>query len=263
MIVPEGFENIRVNYTYGGGAEGNAEKGALKQFLIPVPRVEDVINISALSGGMGKGEKDRLLKYGKYRIRHQNRAVAAEDFDHLIYENFGNIAHVKTFDGLDSEGKISAGHVTVVVEGMLDGNGRMDKELCSKVRRFLSKRCDCTLVAGGFLDVRTSTKIEISADITVRIANPDEAAATQQQIQNAMKNLIDQKWAEREIGDQIRLSEVYKALKGIRNIRAVQKIIFEGSWYENGKRMLAPIENDTKFPFATVKSGEHKINIEI
>lgn len=263
MIVPEGFENIRVNYTYGGGIRGNADVGRLESFLIPVARVESVRNISSLSGGMGQGSMERVLKYGKYRISHQNRAVSVEDFDNIIYENFGSIAHVKTFDGMNADGEPEKGHVTVVISGMSGGSERTDKELCSKVKRFLNEHADCTLISAGNLEVRTASNIEIYADITVTIINPDEAASTQEKIKGTIKKLIEEKWAQREIGNQIKLSEVYKALKEIRNIKTVKKIIFEGSWYENGKRMLSPIENDAEFPYSTVRSGEHKVNIEI
>ena len=263
MIVPEGFENIRVKYTYGGGAEGNAKKGELNQFLLPVPRIESVTNISSLSGGMGKGQKSRLLKYGKYRIRHRNRAVGINDFDNMIYENFGNISHVKSFDSLDADGNKAPGHVTVVISGMIAGNERTEKELCAKVRKFLAERCDCTLVESEYLEVRTATEMEIIADLTVVVENADEAAMTQEKVSNTITKLIDEKWKSREIGDQIRLNEVYKALKSVRNIKSIRKIIFEGQWYENGRRMISPIEADSQFPFTTVRSGVHKVTIEI
>ena len=263
MILPEGFENVRVEYVYGGGTSGNAERGVLKEFLIPVPRIESLTNITALTGGMGKGNRNRLLRYGKYRVRHHNRAVSIDDFDNLVYENFGNIAHVKSFDGLDAEGKKAAGHVTVVINGMLEGNERTEKELCSKVKHFLEKNCDCTLAGSGLLEVRTAIKIEIVADVSVAIINPDKAAETQEKVKETIRKLIDEKWRAREIGDQIRINEVYKALKAVRNIRSIRKIIFEGRWYENGKRMLAPVETNSQFPYATVKSGEHKVNIEL
>ncbi|MCR4745450.1 MAG: hypothetical protein K5894_09515 [Lachnospiraceae bacterium] len=262
-IVPEGFENIRVSYNYGGGVQGNAGIDVDTNFLIPVPRIDTIFNITPKGGGMGQAGKERLLNYGKYRIRHQNRAVGINDYDNMIYEHFGNISHVKSFDGIDCDGRKATGYVTVVISGMLDESDNTDKELCSKVKNFLSERSDCTMISSGRLNVIAAIQIEISADVSVVINNPEEAAATQQKIKDTIKLLIDEKWASREIGDQIRINEVYKSLKAIRNIKTIRKIIFEGSWYENGRRMIAPIEADTEFMFAIVKSGEHRVTIEI
>ena len=262
-IIPEGFENIRVSYTYGGGAEGNAEAGELQDFLIPIPRISGVRNVIAMNGGTGKIGRERIEKYGKFRIRHQDRAIGISDFDQLIYENFGNVAHVKSFDGIDEFGKNAPGHITVVITGMSGGNERTDQELCAHVKSFLEDRCDCTLISSGFLSVLTSIEMEVTVDIEVLISSPDNAAAVQQEIQNVLENLINVRWAERDIGDQIRISEVYTVLKNIREIRSVRKVILEGVMYENGKKILVPIESDSDLPFVTVRSGEHRIVIDL
>ncbi|SKB73263.1 putative baseplate assembly protein [Lachnospiraceae bacterium] len=262
-IVPEGFENIRVSYTYGGGDDGNADAGAIQDFLIPVARIADVKNITAMNGGTGRIGRERIERFGRYRIRHQNRAIGITDFDQLIYENFGNVAHVKSFDGLDESGHAAAGHITVVITGRTGGNERTDKELCVHVKKFLEKRCDCTLLTSGLLSVRPSSEMEVTADIEVLLSSPDAAAAAQQEIQNAVRSLINDRWASREIGDQIKISEVYTVLKSIPGIRSVRKVILEGVLYENGRKILTPVDSDTEFPFVTVKSGEHRVIIDL
>ena len=155
------------------------------------------------------------------------------------------------------------GHITVVITGMSGGNERTNQELCAHVKSFLEERCDCTLISSGFLSVLTSTEMEVTADIEVFITSPDNAAAVQQEIQDALENLINVRWAERDIGDQIRISEVYTVLKNIHEIRSVRKVILEGVMYENGKKILVPIESDSNLPFVTVKSGEHRIVIDL
>ena len=72
---PVGFENIRVRSAYGGGARGNQPVGAVADFLVSVPRISDLQNITPMGGGTDLMDMNRLERLGNRRIRHRGRAV--------------------------------------------------------------------------------------------------------------------------------------------------------------------------------------------
>ena len=77
-----------------------------------------------------------------------------------------------------------------------------------------------------------------------------------------LEELINSRWREREIGDQIRVAQVWQTVRDTPNVRLVRNILLEG-WYDQaGVRRVAALEADDAFPYATVKSGVHFIQVE-
>lgn len=107
-----------------------------------------------------------------------------------------------------------------------------------------------------------STVITVSSTVTVEISDPDQGAVTQQEIARRLEELINSRWREREIGDQIRVAQVWQTVRDTPNVRLVRNILLEG-WYDQaGVRRVAALEADDAFPYATVKSGVHFIQVE-
>lgn len=261
-VPPAGFENICVSSAFGGGTRGNLPAGALTEFLVSVPRIASLENITPMGGGTDRMPTERLERLGNRRLRHRNRAVGTRDFEELVLERFSRVAHVKCFPGLDENGKHQSGHLCLVVMSSdMDGE-QVNQELCREIYEFLSRRCDCTMVAAGRLHVRPSTEMTVNISVQVALRDLDLAAQTQQEILQALENLIDRKWRAREIGEQIRINEIYSAVNAISNVSVIHRATVEGTWYEDGKLRMCPIEQDGEFPFATVRSGIHLVRIE-
>lgn len=260
-VPPVGFENILVYSAYGGGIRGNQPEGAVADFLVSVPRISGLKNITPMSGGTDRMDRDRLEQLGNCRIRHRGRAVSVRDYEELVLEHFGQVADVKCFSGLDENGQRRPGHLCVVVMGSGLDAERTERSLCEQVYQFLAQRCDCTMTAAGRLHVRPATEVTIHLDLHVSLLDLDQAAQTQQEVVAALTELIDQRWRQREIGQQIRLGELYNAAKAVHNVAAVTRVMMEGCWYEDGRECLISIESGEQIPFATVRSGIHQVHI--
>ncbi|MBQ3076570.1 MAG: baseplate J/gp47 family protein [Clostridia bacterium] len=261
-VPPAGFENIRVQSACGGGSRGNREKGAVSEFLVSVPRIAALENITPMGGGTDRMDRERIERLGNRRLRHRGRAVGVRDYEELVMEHFGQVADVKCFPGIDENGNPQPGHLCVVVLGTGLEAERTERSLCEQVYEFLAERGDCVMVAAGRLHVRPATETVVNIDLTVTLKDLDYAAETHQELQNLLTELIDRRWRSREIGQQIRLDELYTAVKATANVSAIRRVMVEGIWYENGRRRVTPIETGTHIPFATVRSGAHMVRIQ-
>lgn len=260
-VPPRGDLNIRVNYTYGGGATGNLEAGKVNAMVGSIARVNSALNITPMSGGADRPPLAKVEKLGNKRLRHRYVAIGAADFEEITLEMFERAAHVKCFPGLDERGRKAPGHVCLVIMGReLDGE-RMMVELCREIYSYLATRCDCNLIAGNKLHVVPSTEMTVNVEADVLLSDLDQAAVTQQQISDNISTLINQVWRARDIGDQIDLNEIYQVVKATPNVSGISRILAEGSYLREGRKRLAALDNNAYFPFATVRNGAHTIGI--
>lgn len=82
--------NIRVaNYQWGGGSRGNVGAQTVTSLQSPIPYVDSVTNIRAMSGGQDEETLDDAEGRAPQAIRTQSRAVTADDFVYLAQQTPG------------------------------------------------------------------------------------------------------------------------------------------------------------------------------
>jgi len=260
-VPPPGERSIRVSYCSGGGERGNRPAGAVKDLVGALPRISAVKNLTPMSGGTDRFLMEKLEILGNRRIRHRRRALGVQDFEEMVAEAFPQALHVKCFARRDENGQSAPGHVTVVIEPRDTDGGPAVADLCDRVWDYLKDRCSCTLTASGQLHVIPSTVVTVNTEISVELEDPDEAAATQQAIEERLKLLIDREWRRRDIGDQVRIGQIWQVVRDTTNVRFVEKILIEGVYHKNGVSRSVPLEDDKSIPYATVRSGAHQVRI--
>ena len=261
-VPSEGEENLRVSYSYGGGSVGNRPAGAVRQLIGALPRISRVENLTPMSGGTDRFPLEKADAIGNKRLRHREKAAGARDFEEIVTQDFPQARHVKCFPGRDAAGAYAPGHVSVVVEGSDLDSRRVTDDLCQRIYDQLSKQCDCVLAAEGRLHVVGSTVITVSSTITVEMEDLDQSAVTQQAIAQRLEELINGRWRERDIGSQLRVAQVWQTVRDTPNVRLVRSILLEGRFDEAGVQRVVPLEQDDAYPYATVKSGIHLIQVE-
>ena len=261
-VPSQGDESLRVHYCYGGGSRGNQPAGTVTEPVGSLPRISRVENLTPMSGGTDRLSPEKVDAIGSKALRHRNRAAGARDFEEIVYQDFPQARHVKCFPGRDASGAYAPGHVSVVVEGCDLDSQRVTEDLCQRIYEALSRQCDCVMAAQGRLHVVASTVITVSSTVTVEMADPDQGAATQQAIAQRLEELINGRWRERDIGDQIRIAQVWQTVRDTPNVRLVRSILLEGQFDQAGIPRMVPLEEDGLFPYATVKSGLHLIQVE-
>ena len=258
----EGEENLRVSYSFGGGSVGNRPAGAVRQLIGALPRISRVENLTPMSGGTDRFPLEKADAIGNKRLRHREKAAGARDFEEIVTQDFPQARHVKCFPGRDAAGAYAPGHVSVVVEGSDLDSRRVTDDLCQRIYDQLSQQCDCVLAAEGRLHVVGSTVITVSSTITVEMEDLDQSAVTQQAIAQRLEELINGRWRERDIGSQLRVAQVWQTVRDTPNVRLVRSILLEGRFDEAGVQRVVPLEQDDAYPYATVKSGIHLIQVE-
>lgn len=262
QVPPQGEENLRVRYWFGGGTRGNQPAGSVTKLVGALPRISWVENITPMSGGTDRLTPEKVDAIGSKALRHRGRAAGVSDFEEIVSQSFPQARHVKCFPSRDASGAYAPGHVSVVVEGCDLDSRRVTEDLCQRIYDRLSQQCDCVMAAEGRLHVVASTVITVSSTVTVEMADPDQGAATQQAIAQRLEELINVRWREREIGQQIRIAQVWQTVRDTPNVRLVRSILLEG-WYDQaGIPRVVPLEEDGAFPYATVRSGLHLIQVE-
>jgi hypothetical protein len=261
MAPSSGEFNIRVRYTYGGGARGNIGVGGVNALVGSIPRITGVANITPMSGGTDRMLVKRAERYGGCRFKHRGVALGALDFEEMILERFPRVLHARCFPNTDGLGRAAPGHVCLA----LMGGGETEEDaaglLCDEVYAYLITRCDANLAVGGRLHVVHSTEVTLSADVSVALENPDLAAATQQAAAGNIARLIDETWRARDIGDQADLNELYLAVRSTPNVASVLRLLPEGSYRAQGRLRLFSLDGGEPPPFMTVKNGLHTIKI--
>ena len=258
MVPPRGDHNIRVSYTSGGGGRGNAPPGRVNALVGALPRISQVENITAMSGGTDRFPPERVEALGSRRLRHRGRAAGRRDFEELVAGAFPQVKHVRCFTGLDRREQKAPGHVTVVLDGF---GGEGMEELCEQVYAYLASRASCCLVQEKRLHVCPAVRTAISTKVTIGVEQLDQAADTQQEIVRRLRKLMEMTWGSRPIGEQIRLDEIWRTVRDTPNVRLIHQIQVEGAFDREGQPRLVPIESETRLAYAVVENGAHLVQI--
>ena len=262
MVPPAGESNIRVSYYQGGGSRGNCPAGAVTDLIGALPRISGVVNVTPMSGGTDRFTPEKVDAIGNKYLRHRGRAAGIRDFEEIVTQEFPQARHVKCFSNRDAEGNYAPGHISMVVEGCSLDDQRVVENLCQRIDEYLTRTCDCVLTAEGRLHVIGSTVITVSSRISVELADLDQSAVTQQAIVRRLEHLVDHVWREREIGTQLCIHQIWQTVRDTPNVRLIHSILLEGCYDDGGVRRMIPLESDDAFPYATVKSGTHLIQID-
>jgi hypothetical protein len=92
-IPPPGPNNIRlVQYSTGGGRNGNQPSAALAQLRSALPAVASVTNHEPATGGLDADDAVRIRANGSVWLRHRGRAVCADDFADLAAQASPEVA---------------------------------------------------------------------------------------------------------------------------------------------------------------------------
>ena len=260
-VPPVGVGNILVRYASGGGAAGNRPVGTVTQLVGSLPRISRIENLTPMSGGTDQFRPEQVEALGNKRLRHRNRALGIRDFEEMVAEEFPQVFHVKCFSQLDARSRKAPGHVTLVVDTRENSTGRAASDLCDRIYSYLEPRCSCTLTAGKRLHVIPATAVQVNTEITVEVADLDQAALTQQNLISRLQDLIDRQWRMRDIGDQVRVNQIWQVVRDTPSVRLVRQILVEGVYEEDGVSRHIPLETDHVVPYATVRSGNHLIRL--
>lgn len=265
QIPSPGRDNILVSYRYGGGSEANGDADTIDKLISTVPAVAEVINPLPISGGADVEPNEEVIKKAPAKIRHRNRGINAADIEALAYEASRDIARVKLFLTLDSQGAYHAGGNTMVILPFLDEPmPRPSFVLREQVENYIRRRTAAVsafdVIAPEY--VRISVRAKLTTRQTAYASRIEEdARAKLGTYLHPLEGKADGSgW---DFGESVCLSDVALCLERIEDVESIStlEVVMESA---NNRLLLTTSKNHdvTLPPYALIASGEHLIKVE-
>lgn len=260
MIPPFGADNIKVNYKYGGGKNGNVRKGAVTGLKNAIPFVNAVMNYIAADGGAETEVLNQALVRGPQGLKNRDRSVTAEDFEWLTKNASRKVARAKCIPNMSSSKELTPGWVTILIVPDSDEDPpKASNQLIKVVTEKLQSQCPNTVSHPKHFHVRQPDYVEIVVQATVIPTQMEEAANLEKEIVTKLKGYIhplkggaqQTGW---EFGQSICRSDLYALLEGIANVDFIADLVIQA----DGKTISGDIALDT---YTLPYSGMHQISL--
>ncbi|HEV8580967.1 MAG TPA: putative baseplate assembly protein [Thermoanaerobaculia bacterium] len=213
--LPSGAENVRAKYRSGIGKEGNVKAGQISQLATRPLGVKDVINPVPATGGASAESRDQARRNAPLAVMALDRLVGVQD-----YADFA-----RTFAGVGkssatrlSDGRVQLVHVTIAGEDDIPIS--KDSDLLLNLEEALLRFGDPRQPVA--VAVRQRFFLVVEAEVRVL---PDYLwDKVEPQIRAAMAEAFG--FARRDLGQDARLSEVYRAIQGVPGVDYVDVNVF-------------------------------------
>jgi len=267
--VPAKGAAIRVPlYRAGGGARGNVAARALSVLKASIPYIARVENRHAAQGGVDGEDIEAAKVRGPILLRTRDRAVTAEDFEHLCREAAPEIARVRCLTAGDGS---DAGVVRVLlVPAAPDaGGGRLafdqlvpSEETLEKVTR----RLDEARIIGTRILVEPPIYRGLTVVARLKARPRSDPGRLQEAALDALFTYFHpiiggpdgNGWP---FGRPVLAGEVYSALQRLRGTELVEEVRIFGADPVTGDRGKATDRLEVE-PHALVYSYDHQVMVE-
>ena len=255
--LPTGTENIKAQYRNGMGKAGNVKAEQISLLVSRPQGVKEVVNPLRASGGADKESRDQARKNAPLAVKALDRLVSVQD-----YEDFS-----RTYAGIGkaSAAELSDGRrqiVYITIAGEEDAPIEKHSDLYRNLKQTLH---DCGDPYQAIrLELRELLLIVLSAKIKIQADYQWEPVVTQ--MRNALLNTFS--FENRELGQDVMLSEIISVMQNVRGVAYVDVDVFGGvpekqlSDDKTSRQLLTPAEIATIIQKIEVpKSGRLNINL--
>jgi predicted phage baseplate assembly protein len=265
--VPAKGAGMRVPlYRAGGGAGGNVAAHALTVLKASIPYVARVENRRAAQGGVDGEDLESAKIRGPILLRTRDRAVTAEDFEHISREAAPEIARVRAVTGAENE----PGVVRVLVVPAANGDdGRLafDQLVPSEeTLERVTQRLDETRLLGTRVVVEPPVYRGLTIVARLRARPRTDPARLQRAALSALFGYFHPitggpdgtGWP---FGRPVMAGDVYSCLQNLRGTEIVDDVRIFGADPVTGERGKATDRLEVE-PNALVFSYDHQVAVE-
>jgi predicted phage baseplate assembly protein len=266
--VPPRGAGVRVPlYRSGGGAGGNVAAGALTVLKASIPYVARIQNRRPAQGGVDGEDLEMAKVRGPILLRTRDRAVTAEDFEHIAREVAPEVARVKalaTTDGAD------AGTVRVLIVPAVPAvSARLTFDQlvpADDTLERITRRLDESRLVGTRVVVEPPVYRGVAIVARLRARQRTDPARLQEDALDALFRYFHPTiggpdgtgWP---FGRPIIAGEVHAALQAVRGMELIEEVRVFGADPVTGERGKATDRLDVD-PNGLVFSYEHQVVIE-
>jgi predicted phage baseplate assembly protein len=232
-LIPAKGKQIRLRqYRSGGGIIGNVGANTLTVLKSSIPYVARVNNRIPAAGGLDQESLDSAKMRAPQALRTRNRAVTAEDFEHLAKQASQSVARARCIQAR-SEEKTDApapGTVEVLIVPQVAVGGRVTPqtlqpapELIEEVKKYLDERRLLTTN----LVVDSPVYVGVAVEATVMVHKHASVERVQSQIVERLSKYVDPLIGGADgtgwpFGRDLYLSEVLTIMQSVSGVEFVQ-----------------------------------------
>jgi predicted phage baseplate assembly protein len=266
--VPEKGSYVRVPlYRSGGGSRGNVAPRTLSILKASIPYVERVENRRAATGGVDGEDLEAAKVRGPILLRTRDRAVTAEDYEHISREAAPEVARVRTLTG--GEGTDAGVVKVLLVPAVPTDSGRLPFEAlipADETLERVTRRLDESRVIGTRIMVEPPVYrgVTIVAKLRAR-ARTDPRRLQEQALETLFRyfhpTIGGPDGSGWPFGRPVMSGEVYSALQALRGTELVEEVRIFGADPITGERGKATERLEVE-PSALVFSYDHQVLVE-
>lgn len=264
-VPPKGAPMRVPRYRTGGGATGNVSAGALNVLRSTVPFVVSVTNRRAAHDGTDGETIDEARVRGPLAVRTRDRAVTAEDYEHLARAAAPGIARAHCVPA----GKGSDGARLLVVPTVATGtDGRVafadllpSDDLLRAIADDLDRRrpvgSRLVIEPPAYQGITVVAKLVARPRASVEALRAQALAALYRHFDPVVGGADGQGWP---FGRPVLAGEVYAVLQALPGTELLDEVLLFGADPITGKRG-EPAQRITLDPNALVFSFEHQVRV--
>jgi len=266
--VPPKGANIRVPvYRAGGGAGGNVASRALTVLKASIPYVGKVENRRPGQGGVDGEDVESAKVRGPILLRTRDRAVTAEDFEHIAREAAPEVARVRALTGGNGS---DPGFVRLLVVPAVptdDPRVKFDQLVpAESTLEKITQRLDETRLIGTRILVEPPVYRGVTVVARLRARTRSDPSRLQEQALATLFRYFHPivggpdgtGWP---FGRAVLSGEVFAALQGLRGTEMVEDVRIFGADPLTGERGKATERLEVE-PHALVFSYDHQVMVE-
>lgn len=259
-------DNIRVEYSSGGGERTNLPAGAVNQLDQDMGFINRVFNPLPLRGGCNVETLDAAIERCSGALRHQNRAVTARDYEELVKASSRDILKARCFPGWDRDGRKRPGAVTVVILRRSQG---MDFEhIRRETEKFLEGKTEGGLLSSGRFWLMEPEFVELFVRVRATVRDLNRTFQVKREILRRLECFLDpvkgnfkgQGWEIGRLPGSIQIKNALMGIDGMVFVRGIYITAFAGG--SLGRREV-DLEHMSERKYVLPLSGTHEIIVEM
>ncbi|MRG59564.1 putative baseplate assembly protein [Agromyces sp. CFH 90414] len=264
-VPPKGAPMRIPRYRLGGGTAGNISAGALSVLRSTVPFVSGTVNRRAAHDGSDGETIDEARVRGPLAVRTRDRAVTAEDYEHLARSAAPGIARAHCVPAADA---VNGARLLVVPSVSGDAEGRLafadllpSEELLQAISDDLDARrpvgARLVIEPPAYQGITVVAKLVARPRASVEGLREQALAALYRHFDPIVGGADGTGWP---FGRPVLAGEVYSVLQSLRGTELVDEVLLFGADPVTGKRG-EPAQRIVLDPDALVFSFEHKVRV--
>lgn len=270
-IPPRGAEIRFSAYRCGGGTVGNVRIGTITELKAPIPYVDRVTNRFPASGGIDAEDLEDARLRAPHVLRTRRRAVAADDFEHLVRQAFAaDIARVRCLQASlpGADGRPGPGQIYILAIPRLpehlaagyipEGQLALDDELRERIEAYLDEHrlltAELTVRTPDYRRVSITVDVQARAESDPRRVEQDIAARLEAFLNPFVGGLEGQGWP---FGRDLYLSDLYACIQSIEGVAYIKDLRM--SWLDRQNKPHAEEKKIELLEHEVIVSDKHKV----